>query len=143
MLSAVGIFILVAFAFRTIFSFSFLTASSGVGVNLLKIGAKRRRTKQEIEDQREAELLEKQSIQAKLAQMESLIKKCNELRQKADNNEAANMILNGFLSNGMAQVDENGIWSVPSGLDQSLQLNQNELAPSQSDQQMQSSLINQ
>lgn len=66
--------------------------------------------------------------------MESIIKKCNEFKQKAENNEAANMILQGFLDNGMARVDENGVWSVPSGLDQSMQLNQNDLAPNESDQ---------
>ena len=42
---------------------SFLTASKGVGVNLLKVGSKRRRTRQEVLDQKEEANMKQEAIE--------------------------------------------------------------------------------
>ena len=52
---------------------SFLSiVSKGIGANMLKIGSKRRRTRAEIEEEKQAEELKQQQIAAKLAQVAAL-----------------------------------------------------------------------
>ena len=85
---------------------SFLTASKGVGVNLLKVGSKRRRTQQEIQDQKEEAKLKQEGMEQKLAQINSLMQRCEELEAK--NNDAADLILRDMISKGQVVMDENG-----------------------------------
>ena len=54
-----------------LFSFFFFNVvSKGVGVNLLKVGSKRRRTMQEIKDQKQEVELKKEAMEQKLAQID-------------------------------------------------------------------------
>jgi len=75
-------------------------ASKGIGANLLKVGTKRRRTQQEIKDQKEEARLKEEQTQAKLSQLEELLKRCAELEDRAANNEAAKNILSEMLESG-------------------------------------------
>ena len=47
-------------------------ASKGISANLLQSGSKRRRTKQQIEDEKQAKLLKQQEDAAKVAQYDAL-----------------------------------------------------------------------
>ncbi len=51
---------------------SFSTASKGVSAQLLQTGSKRRRTKKQIEKDKEAAFLEQQQIQAKVSQYDAM-----------------------------------------------------------------------
>ena len=88
-------------------------ASKGVGVNLLKVGTKRRRTRQEILDDKEEARIKEEGMQGKLAQIDSLTQRCAELEQKAKGNEAADLILRDMISKGQAVMDENGNVTIP------------------------------
>ena len=59
------------------------TATHGVGANLCKVGSKRRRTRQEILDDKDEERLKQEGMQGKLDQINALTQRCAELEQKA------------------------------------------------------------
>ena len=61
--------------------FTHCLATNGVGVNLLKVGAKRRRTKQEIQDEKDEELAREQAIQDKMAMFDQMQQKISQLEQ--------------------------------------------------------------
>ena len=55
-----------------ILSFSLILANKGVSADLLKTGSKRRRTKQQIEDEKKAAIIKEQQNAARLAQYDIL-----------------------------------------------------------------------
>ena len=52
--------------------FSLITANKGVSADLLKSGSKRRRTKQQIEDEKKSAIIKEQQNAARLAQYDIL-----------------------------------------------------------------------
>ena len=44
----------------------------GIGANLMKVGSKRRRTKNEIEDQKQEEVLKQQKLEADMQELANL-----------------------------------------------------------------------
>ena len=81
-------------------TFLISSASKGNSAFLLKVGTKRRRTRQEIQDQKEEAELKQQSVEQKLSQIDSLMQRCAELEQKAQHNEAADLILRDMINKG-------------------------------------------
>ena len=67
---------------------------------MLKIGSKRRRTKKEIEDEKQEKLLKEQMVAEKMAQFEEMSKKIELLSKDNENNKAAAQILSDMLSKG-------------------------------------------
>ena len=77
------------------------------------MGTKRRRTTQEIKDQKEEAQLKEEETNAKLSQVEELMRRCQELEDRAKNNEAASTILTEMIGQGKAIMDDNGNVSIP------------------------------
>ena len=72
---------------------------------MLKAGIKRRRTQQQIKDQKEEEAIRQQSIEAKLAQFVQLKQQYTAVKQEADNGKNAAQILTDMINNGQAEMD--------------------------------------
>ena len=68
----------------------------------------RRRTTQQIKDEKEEAELKKADTEAKLARMEALMQRCQELEEKANDNESANLILRDMISKNEVVVDDQG-----------------------------------
>ena len=75
---------------------------------MLKIGAKRRKTKAEIEELKEEERLKEEAIQDKLASFDRMAKQIAELQQENNNNNIATNILKGMIEKGDAIADDQG-----------------------------------
>ena len=75
---------------------------------MLKAGVKRRRTTQEINDQKEEEEIRQQSIEEKLARFEKLQQELNQARAEAENGKNATNILTEFINNGDLLQDQHG-----------------------------------
>ena len=75
---------------------------------MLKIGAKRRKTKAEIEELKEEERIKEQAIQDKLAQFDRMAKQIAELQQENNNNKIAKTILQDMIDKGEAVADDDG-----------------------------------
>jgi len=73
---------------------------NGVGVNLLKIGSKRRRTQAEINQEKEEAVIKEQSIQDKMAQWDALQQRIQELESANANQSAAATILQEMINSG-------------------------------------------
>ena len=74
----------------------------------MKSGAKRRRTNQEIEDERVAKAAREAELNQKLAAMASMEARMQQMEDQARNNQAAADILNSLVERGLAEVDESG-----------------------------------
>ena len=81
---------------------------------MLKIGMNRRRTKAQVEEEKEEALLREQSMQAADQQSKLLRDRITELEAESRNNNSAAGILNNLLAQGVARQDENGEIYVPS-----------------------------
>jgi hypothetical protein len=92
-----------------IYYISIHLASKGNGANLLKAGIKRRRTKEEILDQKQEEELRQQQIQQNLQHMEQLQQKCQQLEEQVKVTEPSDKILREFVAKGVLVVDENNV----------------------------------
>ena len=88
-------------------------ATKGVSSKLLKVGNKRRRTKQEIADQLEAEEREKMRSKAKLSQYDALQAKVKLMEDSKGEGEAALDLLKQFVSTGFVTQDEDGNFTMP------------------------------
>ena len=75
---------------------------------MLKAGIKRRRTQQQIKDQKAEEEVRQQAIEEKLAKFEKLQQDYEQVKQEAQTNEQARNILANMIDSGQAQVDQNG-----------------------------------
>ena len=67
--------------------------SKGVSANMLKAGTKRRRTKQQIKDEKEEAQRRELEIQQKLAAAEDMAVQFQGLQRSAENNQNAHDIL--------------------------------------------------
>ena len=75
--------------------------SKGVSANMLKSGTKRRRTKQEVKDEKEAAQRNELEIQQKLAAAEDMAAQFQGLQASAANNQNAHDILVGLIEKGV------------------------------------------
>lgn len=83
-------------------------ASKGISANLLKIGSKRRRTRQEIELDRAEEEAKESALQRKDEQIDDLQRRLLELEAAAHNNQVATSILQSFIERGEARQEPDG-----------------------------------
>ena len=61
----------------------------GISANLMKVGSKRRRTKNEIEEQKQEEVLKQQKLEADLQELADLRARVQAAEDRAINNEGA------------------------------------------------------
>lgn len=102
---------------------------------------RRRRTRQEILDEKEEERIRQEGIDTKLAKMEALAKRCSELEQKVTDNEAADIILRDMIAKGEAKVDNLGNVTVVKDNEGSMEGVSQASAQHQSEGQNQSTLV--
>ena len=88
-------------------------ASKGVSSHLLKAGSKRRRTKQQIEDEKAAEMLEEQRSKAKLMEYNTLQAQVKAMESEKSHGDAAIDLLKQFVATGFVVQDEEGKFVVP------------------------------
>ena len=92
--------------------------AKGNSYNLMKMTAKRRRSKRQIqEDKHNAEQLKLETEQ-KLAQFEQMQREIHEHRQKAAGVRQIEQQVNNLLEAGMVKLDEDGQVQAVSGLDE-------------------------
>ena len=63
--------------------------TKGTGANLWKLGAKRRRTKVEIAEEREEERLRQEGVNRQAQQIEELTQRLQQLEEEKRNNDGA------------------------------------------------------
>ena len=74
---------------------------------MLKVGTKRRRTKAQIQAEKEEAALKETALKERIA-------KLNKDAELAQNNQRAADVLNEMIKQGIAIQDDNGVISVPS-----------------------------
>jgi hypothetical protein len=82
--------------------------TNGVGCNMLKANAKRRRTKGEVKAAKLKEQKEKEEIGKKLAEFDAMKAHIEQLQSQAANGENAAQILTNLVHTNQAQIDEDG-----------------------------------
>ena len=80
----------------------------GTGGLLMKVGSKRRRTKQEILDQKEESMMKQQAIEEKLAKFDQMKRELEQAKQMAEVNAEASEIVQGMLDQGFVEKAEDG-----------------------------------
>ena len=88
------------------------TATKGISANLLQSGSKRRRTKAQIEAEKEEAMVKEQSIQAKLAQYDILQEKVRIMEQDHASGQMAASLMTQFIDSGAIQTDGQGNYKV-------------------------------
>ena len=83
-----------------ILDFLLLLETKGTSVNLLKLGTKRRRTKQEITDEQEEARIKQETVEAKLEDYERLKEQHNALNDSQRDEIAASFVLQDLLKKG-------------------------------------------
>jgi DNA-binding IclR family transcriptional regulator len=76
----------------------------------MKIGSKRRRTKQTIEDESLAALTKQQAIEEKLALFEKLKVENAQLKAQPETGSEAERVLSNMLQAGFVQREADGSW---------------------------------
>ena len=87
-------------------SLTSLSVAKGISANMLKISSKRRRTLKQIKADKEAAAKKEADTQAKLAQLDSMQQRIEQM--EADNkmgNDAASL-MNQFINAGLVKQDE-------------------------------------
>ena len=79
--------------------------NKGVGANMLKVGSKRRRTKAEIEDEKEQEALKQQKLESDLQELANLRGRIQEAEEQANTNKAAAELMSQMINAGHVQQD--------------------------------------
>jgi len=72
---------------------------------MLKVGSKRRRTKAEIEDEKEEEALKQQKLEADLQELANLRSRIQEAEEQANTNKAAAELMSQMINAGHVQQD--------------------------------------
>ena len=80
---------------------------------MLQAGSKRRRTKKQIELDKQAKLHEEQQIQQKLNEADMLQQKCDQLEQDKKQGEAASSLLSQFMNAGIVVQGDDGAFQIP------------------------------
>ena len=87
----------------------FFLETKGTGVNLFKLGAKRRRTKVEVQDAKEEERLRQQGIDRQSEQIAELNRRLHRMEEEKKNGDQATEILTGFIERGDAEVVDGNV----------------------------------
>ena len=74
---------------------------------MLKIGIKRRRTKAQIENDKQEEILREQDQQVKLAELADLRRRIELAEHTATTNKAAGIVISQMMSKGHLKLGEN------------------------------------
>ena len=85
----------------------FMIVVKGCGVDMLKMGNARRRSKKEIMDQKMKELQDKADIQSKLARVEALEAQIAEVEDLRRDNNAAHQMVEQLQAAGLISIDAN------------------------------------
>ena len=80
----------------------------GVGANLLKVGSKRRRTKNEIEEEKQEEIMKQQKLQQDMEELASLRARVQDAEHRAVENVGASKLLHHMLDAGHVKQDGDG-----------------------------------
>ena len=108
-----------------------LQLSKGIGANMLKIGAKRRRTKTEIVEECEEERVKQEAIEDKISQYDQMMARIQQLEGEVQNNQSATQILSGLIERKQVVMDLNGNYTTEQQPDASILGSQyNDWAPS-------------
>ena len=92
---------------------SFLTiVSKGNSSHLMKVSAKRRRTKEEVKEQKRAEANAHAELARRLAQIQELEKANEDLQQNLNNTEHVRLQVQSFIDEGQLAMDDSGVVSV-------------------------------
>ena len=89
-----------------------MIANKGISANLLQAGSKRRRTKQQIADEKAIQEQEELRKAAKLAQYDILEAKVREMENSKSQGEAAMNLMSQFMNDGVVQQDEDGTFLI-------------------------------
>ena len=87
--------------------------STGVGVNLLKVGSKRRRTKTEIESQKEEARIKEAAIDQKIQQFEEMQQQINQMQSHISEADQLRGFFQDMINKGKLVRDDNGNIDVP------------------------------
>ena len=87
--------------------------NNGIGVNLLKVGSKRRRTKTEINDEKEEARIKEQQINHKMQQYDQLQQQLNEMQQHMGEADQLKGFFQDMISKGKLIRDDQGNIDVP------------------------------
>ena len=79
---------------------------------MLQAGSKRRRTKKQIEEDRQEEILKRQQTEAKMANYDALQAKVAMLEENQRHGQAAADLVKQFLDAGVVQQDDDGGFAV-------------------------------
>ena len=85
-------------------SFSF-SENKGIGANLLKKNMKRRRTKAEIEEEKQEETLKRQRMAADMAELVTLRARIQQAEEVAHNNQMAATVMGRIMEAGHIKQD--------------------------------------
>ena len=91
-----------------------LLAQKGIGANLLRVGIKRRRTKTQIEEEKQEAELRERAVNESLVENEQLKSQLTQMQNQGQNNQKAADILSELLSKGLITQDDSGNIDVPS-----------------------------
>lgn len=94
-----------------------------MGAHMLKAQSKRRRTKQQVDIDKQAADEKEVEIQRKIAEVNRLRAERNALAEEVDNNKGAYIQLTGLISKGHVVQDKEGNCHVPVA-EESEQMNQ-------------------
>lgn len=83
-----------------------------MSANLLQTGSKRRRTKAQIEAEKEEAMVKEQSTQAKLAQYHILQEKVRIMEEDRAHGQMASSLMTQFIDSGAIQTDGQGNYKV-------------------------------
>ena len=72
----------------------------GIGANLLKVGSKRRRTKNEIEEEKQEEIVKQQKLQQDMEELANLRARVVDAEKVAVENVGASKLLHHMLDAG-------------------------------------------
>ena len=72
---------------------------------MLKVGSKRRRTKAEIDDEKEQEALKQQKLEVDLQELTNLRSRIQEAEEQANTNKAAAELMSQMINAGHVQQD--------------------------------------
>ena len=87
----------------------------------MKPGSKRRRTKQEIKEEKLAAVTKAQAIEDKLKALERLVEENAELKQQQEAGMKAQQALQSMMESGFVGMDENGTYVPGQAVTQSQQ----------------------
>jgi molecular chaperone GrpE (heat shock protein) len=75
----------------------------------MKVGSKRRRTKQEIEDQKLEDRVKRQAVEDKLKTIDNLQAELQSTQQQVLDNQDAKDIVQNMLDQGFVQINPDGV----------------------------------